>query len=108
MLPEPNVFAIDTLRVKKFNRTVYVLDGNLTIQRDLDETVDFTSTASSMTGNQYKKIIDKKFVGWCKSMSDPRIEKYYNYVRNHSNLPEFGKNLLFYFNLLFYYCFILI
>ena len=89
-LPEPNLFAFDSLRVKKFNRTTYVVDGIVTVKKDLDDTMDFTATINSMTGNQYKKIVDKKLVGWCKSMWDPKAESYYNYVRNHSNFPEYG------------------
>ena len=96
ILPEPNVFAFDSLRVRKFNRTAYVVDGNLTVKKDLDDTMDFTGVANSMTGGQYKKIGDKKFVGWCKSMWIPNGKDYYNYVRNHSNFPEHGKSLHFF------------
>ena len=94
-LPEPNLFAFDSLRVKKFNRTVYVLDGNLTVKKDLDDTMDFIATASSMTGNQYKKIIDRKYVGFCKALWDPKMKDFYNFVRNSSNFPEQGNNKLY-------------
>ena len=63
--------------------------------RDMDDSIDWTATANSMTGGQYKKIIDKKFLGWCKTVWDPRAEKAYANLRLHSNFPEFGKHLHF-------------
>ena len=77
--------------MKKHNRTAYVVDGILTIKVNIDNSMDFSAAASSSTGGQYKKLIEKKYMKVCKSVWDPRVKAYYEKFRNYTNFPEFGK-----------------
>lgn len=91
-LPEPNIFLFETLRVKKFNRSTYVIDGAITIKEDLDDSMDFVAGAYNLVSGQYKKIIDKKFEHFCKSIWDPALKDYYNTrCAPFTNIPVFGK-----------------
>ena len=89
-LPEPNVFVFDTLRVKKYNRSSYVIDGDLTITSTLDDSNDFVVTGNNFQGRQYKKLFDKKYKKYCTTIFDESFKKSYEKAVATSNLPKFG------------------
>ena len=60
-LPGPNIIVFYSLRVKKLNRTTYVINGELAEKADLDDSFSFTVIGFNQAGGQYKKIVDKKF-----------------------------------------------
>ena len=89
-LPEPNVFVFDTLRVKKYNRSIYVIDGDFTITSTLDDSNDFVIIGNNFQGRQYKKLFDKKYKKLCTTIFDESFKDSYVKAVATSNLPKFG------------------
>ena len=89
-LPEPNIFAFDSLRVKKLNRSTYVMNGELTVKKDLDDSLSFTIAGLNQAGGQFKKILDKKFPKFCEAVWDKGMVDIYNDILLSSTFPPFG------------------
>lgn len=53
--------------------------------------MSFLVTAFNLVSGQYKKIFDKTFTNFCKTIWDPAIKDYYNkHCVPFTNIPKFG------------------
>lgn len=86
-----NIFSFDTLKVKKFNRSAYVLTGDFTIKEDISDG-DLTTLSEGFNFNagQYKKIGDKRLENLCTILNQEKFKDTYLDVKSHSNIPDWG------------------
>ena len=89
-LPEPNFLLFDTFRVKKYNRSTYVLNGNVTLRERIDDTVDALFVNYNMQGREYRKIFERKARKVCSTLFTTPFKKGYENIAAHSDLPKFG------------------
>ena len=89
-LPEPNIVILDTFRVKKFNRSTYVLNGNFTLKERFDDTLDVRFINYNFQGREYRKIFERLIQKFCTSLFVEPLRKLYESFVAHSDLPKFG------------------
>ena len=89
-LPEPNILLFDTLRVKKYNRSTYVLNGNFTLKERFDDTLDVRFINYNFQGREYRKIFERFVPKLCSTIFVETFRKLYGTITAHSDLPKFG------------------
>lgn len=86
---------ISEFRVKKYNRTTYVIDWEFESYIELDETIFVQGEifVSRMNNNQYTKTpfrIPK--MNFCEFLKGPYANHLMQNLKNVSNLPQFERN----------------
>ena len=89
-LPGPNLILLDTFRVKKYNRSTYVLNGNFSLNDRVDDTVDALFVNYNFQGREYRKIFERLIRKVCTSLFVETFRKTYESFVTHSDLPKFG------------------
>ena len=89
-LPGPNVLTFDTFRVKKYNRSTYVLNGNFSLSERLDDTADLRFVSYNFQGREYRKVFERFIPKLCSSLFRETFRKSYGVIVAHSNFPKFG------------------
>ena len=92
--------TFDTFRVRKYNRSIYVLNGDLELKEDIGDDVDVNIVAYNFQRGGYDKIGERKFVGICKSLFEEQYRSKYEEAELFSNLKPFGENMHNYVNFL--------
>ena len=62
----------------------------MTFKIDLDDSLDLVIVANNWMGGTYSKIIDKKFIGICKTIFQLTYKTNYMKWKSVSNLPNHG------------------
>ena len=88
--PDPNIFFFDSFRVKKYNRSTYVLSGELTLKEQLDNGLDVLIIAYYFQGGQYKKFIERLYKKACTSLYIEENREQYEDIMKYSNIGPFG------------------
>lgn len=80
------------VRVSKFNRTTYIINGNATLAIPLSDDYNLRYEFFGMQGNEYRKIypdmVEKKM---CTFLRNSKL--FYHTLPRHSNLPEQDENM---------------
>jgi hypothetical protein len=88
--------SFDGLRVKRFNRTVYVIDGNLEVHRDFDQNWDVQMDVwrSKLGNNQYDLTpMRVPRQNTCEFIKNVYKDKMYPSFKISSNFPEFEEEV---------------
>ena len=86
-LPEPNIFKYDDFRVKKINRSTYVMNGHFEQLIDIDDSVSMEVMAANFQGGQYKHILKREYPKFCVAFWDETTKILYDDLLQHSNMP---------------------
>lgn len=76
--------------MKKYNRSTYVLAGELTLKEQFDDGLDLLIIAYNFQGGQYKKFGEKWFKKLCVTMYEEQNRKEYEDIMKYSNLLPHG------------------
>ncbi|CRL03058.1 CLUMA_CG016179, isoform A [Clunio marinus] len=80
------VFDARTVRVKKFNRTTYVMNGNGSLYRPLDRDTIINLTVFFFEAGEYKIFLSKTF-GFCEFKNLPGHKEILEDFEAHTNNP---------------------
>ena len=86
-LPEPNIIKYETYRVKKYNRSTYVLNGKFEQKIDMGNDIAVELLGSNFLGGQYKQVMSRKHPRFCDALWDGTLRALYNDLLKHSNMP---------------------
>lgn len=86
-LPDPNIMKYEDFRVKKINRSTYVMNGNFEHLIDMDDSISFEFLASNFQGGQYKHMFSRQFPKFCEAFWDEPTKPLYDDLLRHSNMP---------------------
>lgn len=82
--------AFDNFQVKKVNRTSYVLNGEISLNVDLNNGNDLLVTTFNFKANTYKKTAERTFFGWCNVTFDESMRSMWETIEKSSNVKKFG------------------
>jgi hypothetical protein len=87
MEEDENMLLFKDLRIKKFNRTTYVLNGAYELRKPIHDEMTYLFEGFNLQGGQYKKMFENIQKKPCSFIFKPLHRKYIEDFRKASSTP---------------------